>query len=129
MENWTDLLVGVCFFAIGVGLYTATMSRKRRPVILCLIGAIFILNMIWVGGVPGVDANQDQPVITKAGFESELGIDQPTQIRSANSTGENTAAQRRSVYWNKTLPMDCHSEDFIYRQVPPSDYYCSRLPR
>lgn len=102
-SGYTDLITGLAFVAIGVGLLVSTLhSERRRSALTGALLVIVLLNVVAFGSIGLIFS----PVDTPAPIPME---DLRTNDRAlALSNVPDDTPDIRYIYWNRVRPETCH---------------------
>jgi len=101
--GYTDLIPGLAFVAIGVGVFASTLrSRRRRNAMTVAVLAVLVVNVVALGSLGLVFS----PVSTP-------GPASMTELRTNERAIESPYVPDdrpgiRYVYWNRVRPDSCH---------------------
>lgn len=100
--GYTDLIPGLVFVAIGVGLFAASLrDRRHRQSLGVVLAAVLVLNVAFLGSVGAVFSPVDTPGPVPM---SEL----ETQDLPATFDDAEPVPDVRYVYWQQVEPSTCH---------------------
>ena len=101
--GYTDLIAGLAFVALGLGLFAATLtSRRRRAALAGVIAVLLIVNVVAFGSLgllfPPADTPEPVPMEELRTNERALHVE---------SVPDDTP-DVRYLYWNRERPATCH---------------------
>lgn len=100
--GYTDLIPGLAFVAIGVGLVAASLRHRRhRQCLRAALAAVLVVNVAFLGSVGAVFTPVDTPGPVPM---SELTTH---DLPAAHDDAE-PVPDVRYVYWNQIEPSTCH---------------------
>jgi hypothetical protein len=103
--GYTDLVPGLAFVALGVGVFVDRVrrSRLRRATRLALAGVVLV-NVVALGSVgllfPPVDTPAPEPM-------SDLAVTDDGSVQESPYPPADTPSVKY-VYWNQVEPASCH---------------------
>lgn len=101
--GYTDLVPGLPFVAIGIGLLYTTLEEPRpRQLLVGVLAAVIVLNVFFQGGFGVVFHPVEIPA---PGSELSATMDKSAGYPPAPETVPET----RHLYWNKIVPENCHT--------------------
>jgi len=99
--SYTDLIPGLPFVAIGLGLLYATLGPRPRQTLVGLVAAVVVLNVVLLGSF-GVLF--DPVSVPDPGEEVTETMDKSADYPPAPES----VPEPRWLYWNQQPPENCH---------------------
>lgn len=100
--GYTDLIPGLAFVALGIGIVAATLrDRRHKQYLGCVLALVLIVNVVFLGSVGAVFTPVDTPdPVPMSDLETN---DLPQAYDEAEPVPD-----VRYVYWQQIEPSSCH---------------------
>lgn len=106
--GYTDLIPGLAFLALGVGVAVDRLGELGRPglrrALVGAVGAVVVVNVVALGGAGVVFDPVDAPAPAPMAELAETDDESVT----ASAYAPDDVPDVRYLYWNAVEPADCH---------------------
>lgn len=105
--GYTDLIPGLAFVALGIGVVTARLDthrlweRRTKQALVTVVAAVLVTNLVFLGSLGLVFSPVQTP-------DAEPMSELATNERASEAAGVGQIPDVRYIYWNQQRPPTCH---------------------